>query len=299
MSEEQIVDTFGRVGQVNNFRLVHDKETGRPKGFGFLEYADPDAAASAVRNLNDHDIMGRKLRVDWSNDNSAGSGNKNDGVPAGMGHMDGAQMNPMGGDAAGSQVPLLPPLPPGADIPAGLTCPDAISKTLSSIPAPQLLDIISQMKGLVMSDPAQATELLRQAPQLAYAVFQALLLLGLVDTSMLGSIVTAAGPQAPAYVPPPQAAPAMPPVPPNPYNATPQPGYPAYPPQYQQPPVPTPPIQQAAYQPPPQPAAPAAMPNQQELLQQVMAMTRDQIYALEPNARQQIIALRAQLGNPV
>ncbi|KAH0407882.1 hypothetical protein KCU90_g22509, partial [Aureobasidium melanogenum] len=77
VSEEQIIDTFGRVGSVNNFRLVHDKETGRPKGFGFLEFADPDAAASAVRNLNDHEIMGRKLRVDWSNDNSGG-GNNND-----------------------------------------------------------------------------------------------------------------------------------------------------------------------------------------------------------------------------
>ncbi|KAL1311005.1 hypothetical protein AAFC00_001223 [Neodothiora populina] len=296
VSEEQIVDTFGRVGQVNNFRLVHDKETGRPKGFGFLEYADPDAAASAVRNLNDHEIMGRKLRVDWSNDNSSGSsGNRNDGSG---GPTDGAQMNPMGGDVAPSQAPLLPTLPPGTDVPIGLTCPDAISKTLASLPAPQLLDIISQLKGLVMSDPAQATELLRQAPQLAYAVFQALLLLGLVDTSMLGSIVQAAGPQAPAYAPPPQPAAVMPPVPPqNPYAATPQPGYPAYPPQqFQQPPAPTPPVQQPAYQPPPQPQA---QPNQQELLAQVMAMTREQVYALEPSARQQIIALRSQLGAPV
>lgn len=290
------MDTFGRVGQVNNFRLVHDKETGRPKGFGFLEYADPDAAASAVRNLNDHEIMGRKLRVDWSNDNSGGGGgsggNRGDGTNAGLPDVTQA------GDVQGQQPSMLPPLPAGADIPAGLTCPDAISKTLSSIPAPQLLDIISQMKGLVMSDPAQATELLRQAPQLAFAIFQALLLLGLVDTSMLGSIVQAATPQNAAYPPAPQAAPPMPPVPQPQYNPTPQPAYGGYPPQFQQPTVPTPPIQQPAYQPPPQPQAAPAM-NQQELLAQVMAMTRDQIYALDPNARQQIIALRAQLGAPV
>ena len=304
MSEEQIVDTFGRVGQVNNFRLVHDKETGRPKGFGFLEYADPDAAASAVRNLNEHDIMGRKLRVDWSNDNSGGGsgGNRGDGNGSGgQGGADGAQQNQLVGDVQGGQQPsMLPPLPPGADLPAGLTCPDAISKTLSSIPAPQLLDIISQMKGLVMSDPAQATELLRQAPQLAYAIFQALLLLGLVDTSMLGSIVQAANPQSAPYAPSPHVAPPMPPAPPAHYNAPPQSGYAAYPPQFQQPPVATPPIQQTAYAPPPppQPVAPAA-PNQQELLAQVMAMSREQIYQLEPNARQQIIALRAQLGAPV
>lgn len=72
VSEEQICDIFGRVGQVVGFRLVYDKETSRPKGFGFLEYTDTDAAASAVRNLNEFEIMGRTLRVDYSNDNGGG-----------------------------------------------------------------------------------------------------------------------------------------------------------------------------------------------------------------------------------
>ena len=78
VSEEQIMDIFGRAGQVVNFRLVYDKETGQPKGFGFLEYTDTDAAASAVRNLNEFDLNGRTLRVDYSNDNrSAGGANNN------------------------------------------------------------------------------------------------------------------------------------------------------------------------------------------------------------------------------
>ncbi|KAJ3562038.1 hypothetical protein NPX13_g8716 [Xylaria arbuscula] len=66
LSEEQIADIFSTAGKVMNFRLVYDRETGRPKGFGFAEYPDADSAASAVRNLNDHEIMGRKLRVDYS-----------------------------------------------------------------------------------------------------------------------------------------------------------------------------------------------------------------------------------------
>ncbi len=45
-----------------------DSATGKPKGFGFADFADADAAASAVRNLNDYEIMNRKLRVDFSND---------------------------------------------------------------------------------------------------------------------------------------------------------------------------------------------------------------------------------------
>jgi cleavage stimulation factor subunit 2 len=281
---------------VNNFRLVHDKETGRPKGFGFLEFADPDAAASAVRNLNDHEIMGRKLRVDWSNDNSGGGGNTNTNDNSNNNNNNNMQQSHPG-DSSNQQPPMLPPLPPGTDLPAGLTCPDAISKTLSAIPAPQLLDIISQMKGLVMSDPNQATELLRQAPQLAYAIFQALLLLGLVDTSMLSSIVQASAPQNPQF---PASAPVPPPPMPQPpqaaYAPTPQPGYPGYP-QQQQYHQPTPPVQQPAFAPPPPPQQAAA--SQQDLIAQVLSMTIDQINQLDPVSRQQIIALRAQLGAPV
>jgi cleavage stimulation factor subunit 2 len=89
LTEEQIIDIFSSAGKVVNFRLVYDRETGRPKGFGFAEYPDSgqpplntipktklstniefcaDSAASAVRNLNDYEIMNRKLRVDFSND---------------------------------------------------------------------------------------------------------------------------------------------------------------------------------------------------------------------------------------
>src|SRR4051812_22118017 len=79
----------------------------------------------------------------------------------------------------------LPPLPVGVDLPAGLSCPDAISRTLNTLPPSQLLDVLTQMKQLVATDAPKATELLRQAPQLSYAIFQALLLMGLVSTEAL------------------------------------------------------------------------------------------------------------------
>lgn len=40
LSEEQVTDIFSSAGKVLNFRLVYDRETGRPKGFGFAEYPD-------------------------------------------------------------------------------------------------------------------------------------------------------------------------------------------------------------------------------------------------------------------
>jgi cleavage stimulation factor subunit 2 len=261
---------------VLNFRLVYDKETGRPKGFGFAEFADSDSAASAVRNLNDYELMGRKLRVDWSNDNGAG-----DNAPA-------SNPAPVNGQpevaAAAPQSAALPPLPPGADLQPNLSCPDSISVTLGTLPAPQLLDIISQMKGLVMTDPAKATEVFRQAPQLAYAIFQALLLLGLVETNVLGSLID----QPPAAAAPPQQVQT-----PAPQPARPPQNYSGYPPQ----PVPTPPQgMQQPYGQPPQPAQPALTPEQLVAYQQVMALNQAQIDSLDPASRAQIMQVRQQFA---
>lgn len=269
LAEEQILSIFSSVGQIQSFRMVFDSENGRPKGFGFLEFADTDAAASAVRNLNNYEIMGRELRVDFSH-----VGGKEDTVPANY------NAQPPQPPQASSQSNGLPPLPPGAEIPPTLTCTSAISKTLQSLPPPQLLDILSQMKGLVLGDPQKATELLKQAPQLSYAIFQALLLMGLVDTTVLASVVEQAA--QPVHPPPAQQIPPRPPV--QNFQPLPQPAYQ----QYSTPPVANPP-----YQPPPVQAPPP--PGQEELLKQVLAMSQHQIDQLQPIERSQIMALRQQL----
>jgi len=140
------------------------------------------------------------------------------------------------------------------------------------------------MKGLVMGDPARATELLRQAPQLSYAIFQALLLMGLVDTSVLGSVVEQAS--QPAQPPQPQQVP--------PYMHQPPPQFPQIPGQGQ---TSTPPVHNQGYGiPPPAQQSQAPPPqSQEELLKQVMAMSQQQVDALPPNERAQIISLRQAL----
>lgn len=47
-------------------RLVVDKETGKPKGYGFCEYKDEETALSARRNLQGYGVNGRQLRVDFA-----------------------------------------------------------------------------------------------------------------------------------------------------------------------------------------------------------------------------------------
>lgn len=266
------------VGTVLNFRLVYDPDTGRPKGFGFAEFADTDAAASAVRNLDKYQIQGRELRVDFSH-----VGSKEDAAP--QTYQPQAQAQPVNGQGAPLPPNPVGPLPMGVELPPGLTCPDAISKTLSTLPPPQLLDILSQMKGLVMGDPHRATELLKQAPQLSYAIFQALLLMGLVDSSLLASVVeqsaAANAPPLPAQIP---ARPYQPPgQAPAPFQG------------YNQGHAPTPPIQQQPYQPPPV-STPAFPPGQEDLIRQLLVLSQSDIDKLAPGERQQIMMIRQQYG---
>ncbi|KAI8009820.1 Cleavage stimulating factor 64 [Camellia lanceoleosa] len=65
-SEEQLIQICEEVGPIVSFRLVIDRETGKPKGYGFCEYKDEETALSARRNLQGYDINGRQLRVDFA-----------------------------------------------------------------------------------------------------------------------------------------------------------------------------------------------------------------------------------------
>lgn len=191
---------------------------------------------------------------------------------------------------------VLPPLPPGKDLPPNVTATDAISQTLNSLPPQQILDVLTQVKAMAISEPARLTELLKAAPQLSYAIFQALILMNLVDPKILGQVVEQA-----SNAPRPQ----QPPMPQMPPQPTPQPQYAGYPPpqlppQHQQYPPPRPPPQQPPHQYPPPQATPQPQPqqpiDQNALLAQVLQMDQRTIDALPPHERQQIMAIRHQMS---
>ncbi|KAL8817041.1 MAG: hypothetical protein Q9223_004053 [Gallowayella weberi] len=313
LSEESVIEIASTCGQVVSFRLVSDPETGRPRGYGFCEYTDKDAAASAIRNLDGYQVMGRELRVAYSHqgpkdDNDpprSNTNNNNQQLPQLQ-----QQQQPPNGYGPPSNLPgALPPLPSGVDLPPTLTCPDAISKTISLLPTEQLLDILAQMKGLAMTDPTKATELLRQAPQLSFAIFQAMLLMGLVDTTVLASVVEqAAQPPPQQQQPPPQNTappPTLPPSRPPPQAYQPPPPPPPTTGQYGQyggmpGSVPTPPIHHQAYPPPhQQQQQPAPQPggiDREAVLKQVLAMPQHEIDLLPPAQRDQIMELKRGLA---
>lgn len=62
--ENQLQALFGSDGrQVASVRILNDKETGRSRGFGFVEMASPEDAQKAIDALNGHDFMGRPMTV--------------------------------------------------------------------------------------------------------------------------------------------------------------------------------------------------------------------------------------------
>ena len=70
-TEEQVVDLFKQFGEVNRAALVTDRETGRPRGFGFVEMPNDNEARKAIEGLSGKDFQGRPLTVNEARNRSA------------------------------------------------------------------------------------------------------------------------------------------------------------------------------------------------------------------------------------
>ncbi len=62
-SESELRKAFEAHGQVGSVTVIMDRETGRSKGFGFVEMANDDEAKKAIESLNGKEFMGRTLNV--------------------------------------------------------------------------------------------------------------------------------------------------------------------------------------------------------------------------------------------
>ncbi len=62
-SEDALHRLFQDYGTVKSARLVTDRETGRPRGFGFVEMEDQSAGLNAIDSLNNKEVDGRRLVV--------------------------------------------------------------------------------------------------------------------------------------------------------------------------------------------------------------------------------------------
>ena len=62
-TEDELNALFAKKGQVASTKLIMDRDSGRSKGFGFVEMADDNAAQEAINSLNNTESDGRKIVV--------------------------------------------------------------------------------------------------------------------------------------------------------------------------------------------------------------------------------------------
>jgi len=82
--EGQVRQLFEQHGTVDSVALINDRETGRPRGFGFVEMPRADAAR-AIQALNGKDMGGRPLRVNEAQERTGGGGGGRGPRPGGGG----------------------------------------------------------------------------------------------------------------------------------------------------------------------------------------------------------------------
>jgi len=62
-TEDQVRELFAQHGQVQSVKLIDDRNTGRPRGFGFVEMENDSEANKAIEALNEYDMEGRNLKI--------------------------------------------------------------------------------------------------------------------------------------------------------------------------------------------------------------------------------------------
>lgn len=192
-TEQSLATHFSQVGPVVSVRLLFDKDTGKPRGFGFVEFYDSEHASSAVRNLNNVEFCGRSLRINIASNPPAGMGGPRDHHDSdrrdrerdrererdGMqGDMKGAKPSGSGGDGGQFQQNSGPP---EDEATRSTRVGVQIARTIESLSAELIYEIMRQLKTAIQNNPNEARNMLLAHPQLAYAVLQAQIQLGIVE----------------------------------------------------------------------------------------------------------------------
>ncbi|CAA2933263.1 cleavage stimulating factor 64 [Olea europaea subsp. europaea] len=183
--------------------LVIDRETGKPKGYGFCEYKDEKTALSARRNLQRYEINGKQRRVDFAeiDKNADRSREQGRGGPGMVTNVD--PQKQFGGPAVLVDLSFHQPLgdsvaAAAATVMAGalgaaqttstsnqidlqsqpVLGTDPLTLHLAKMSRSQLTEIISEMKEMATQNKEQARQLLLASPNLSKALLQAQIMLG-------------------------------------------------------------------------------------------------------------------------
>ena len=74
VTEDQLRDLFAAYGEVEKVNIITDRDTGRPRGFAFVEMTDASAAEAAIIGVKGTDLGGRALNVNEARPKRDGGG---------------------------------------------------------------------------------------------------------------------------------------------------------------------------------------------------------------------------------
>lgn len=180
LTEEQLEDIFKSVGPVENTRLMFDRATGKSKGFAFIQYYNPESAASAIRNLDNYKVGNMRLKVNYS----SGS----------------FQSRPQQG---------AEPTRANEESEAG-SIPDIVN-SVTSLNMQDKRAIIKEIQKMITVDSQKTAAFLTENPQLSYALVQSMFELNLIDGKNTSQLIVSPVSQSSKSVSTPP--PAMPQVP--------------------------------------------------------------------------------------
>lgn len=181
-TEEQLHVAFSEVGRVINVRMVTDQDTGKPRGFAFVEFEQAQAALSAIRNMNDYELNGRRLRVNFSNSShlEALAGklgmdlSQQTGKQTGSNIGSGASGNHKGSSTANMGT-------------------NAVVDALKGLSKGEMYDVVAKLKEIAERDPDEARRMISGHPQLPEALLFLMSKLDMIKTPLPAASESMAG----------------------------------------------------------------------------------------------------------
>jgi len=83
--DQSLKDAFSAFGDVVDAKVITDRDTGRSKGFGFVNFVEGESASSALSAMDGQELNGRNIRVSYANDRAAPRGSYSGGGGGGGG----------------------------------------------------------------------------------------------------------------------------------------------------------------------------------------------------------------------
>ena len=100
-SREEVQTLFAQVGSIKDVFLPTDRDSGRPRGFAFVEFESEEDAQKAIEKFNGYELGGRALRVNAAEDRPRGGSGGGGRGPGGGGYGGGGYQSDFGGGGGG------------------------------------------------------------------------------------------------------------------------------------------------------------------------------------------------------